>query len=139
MRLLLWAVFLTAAGCSSNDRPPQQDYADTSLANVEHVQLVRKGDGWDVSVTVRHEDTGWDHYADWWRITNQSGRELVRRVLRHPHVEEQPFTRSLHGVQLPPDLKTVVVEAHCLVHGTGGRTITVHLEQDRGPGFTIQR
>ena len=44
-----------------------------------------------------HPDTGWDDYADGWRVLDMDGNELGMRVLHHPHVDEQPFTRSLSG------------------------------------------
>jgi hypothetical protein len=49
----------------------------------------------DVHTTLQRIDTGWGHYADAWRILNTGGAELARRSLAHPHVAEQPFTRSL--------------------------------------------
>ena len=48
-------------------------------------------------------------------------------MLYHPHVEEQPFTRSLSGVQVPDDLKQVVIRGHDKVHGTGGVEMTIDL------------
>ncbi|KUF10633.1 hypothetical protein [Pseudoponticoccus marisrubri] len=62
---------------------------------IEAVEAVPDGDGWRVSVTLSHPDTGWDHYADGWRIEDDAGHDLGTRVLHHPHVNEQPFTRSL--------------------------------------------
>ena len=78
-------------------------------------------------VTVQHKDTGWDHYADKWEIRGPGGVVLGTRVLMHPHVEEQPFTRSLSGVKIPPNIKSVTVRAHDKVHGWGGKTKTAHL------------
>jgi hypothetical protein len=85
-------------------------------ADVEFVSLVRNGDTWDISVTVRHQDTGWDHYADWWRVVTPDGTELTRRVLLHPHEDEQPFTRDLLNVQIPPQYRSIIIEAHDKVH-----------------------
>lgn len=89
----------------------------------------RKGasDTYTFHVTVQHVDTGWDHYADKWEIVGPGGAVLGTRVLMHPHVEEQPFTRSLSGVKIPPDIKSVTVRAHDMVHGWGGKTMTAHL------------
>ena len=64
------------------------------------------------SVTVSHPDTGWDHYADVWRILAPDGTELAERILVHPHVSEQPFTRSTAFVA-PPDIDRVQVVAGC--------------------------
>ncbi len=72
-------------------------------------------------VALRHADTGWNHYANHWRILSPDGVELGRRVLLHPHVDEQPFTRSLSGVVIPEDVSAVIVEAHDSVHEYGGK------------------
>lgn len=70
----------------------------------------------NISVTLRHADTGWEHYADLWRVLAPDGKELGRRVLYHPHVEEQPFTRS-KLMTLPDGVNVVFIEAHDKVHG----------------------
>ena len=75
------------------------------------------GAGWTVSVTLTHPDTGWDHYADGWRIEAPDGTELGFRELLHPHVSEQPFTRSLSGVALPEGLTEVRIRARCNADG----------------------
>ncbi len=51
--------------------------------------------GTQISVTLSHGDTGWDHYADGWQVIGADDTVLGTRVLHHPHVNEQPFTRSL--------------------------------------------
>lgn len=69
------------------------------------------------SVTLSHPDTGWDHYADGWEVLDADGNSLGVRVLAHPHVTEQPFTRSLSGVQVPDGATVVYVRARCNVDG----------------------
>lgn len=83
----------------------------------------------DFAVTVRHDDTGWEHYADHWRILTPDGVELGRRVLAHPHENEQPFTRQLRGVEIGLDITEVIVESHDSEHEYGGATQTVVLER----------
>ena len=78
-------------------------------------------------VTVQHADTGWDHYADQWEVVAPNGAVLGRRVLYHPHVDEQPFTRSLSGVKIPAGIKTITIRAHDSVHGHGGQSVTIKL------------
>jgi hypothetical protein len=78
-------------------------------------------------VSVRHDDSGWDHYADRWEIVAPDGSVLATRPLRHPHVGEQPFTRDLPGVTIPKDTRRVTVRAHDSQHGFGGREVTVEL------------
>ena len=73
-------------------------------ASPSDIQLVvfSKGSGgsWSVDVTIRHPDPGWDHYTNVWVVETLEGKELGRRVLFHPHEDEQPFTRS-HTVKIP--------------------------------------
>jgi len=93
--------------------------AHADLPEVVAVQATAQGDVWSFSVTLRHADEGWDHYADGWGVYNGNGVELGYRVLAHPHVNEQPFTRSLSGVQIPDDYTHVIIRPHDLVHGSG--------------------
>ena len=52
---------------------------------------------------------------------------LATRVLEHPHVEEQPFTRELRGVRVPPNVTSVRIRARDSVHGYGGREVVIPL------------
>jgi hypothetical protein len=72
-------------------------------------------DGLQVSVTLVHPDTGWDHYADGWRIELEDGTVLGTRELLHPHETEQPFTRSLSVANLPDG--PLFIRAKCSVDG----------------------
>ena len=49
------------------------------------------------------------------------------RELAHPHVEEQPFTRSLSGVPIPDGVESVTVAARDSVAGFCGSTVEVLL------------
>lgn len=84
-------------------------------------------------VTLRHADTGWDHYADAWQVLAPDGRVIATRKLLHPHVEEQPFTRSLGGVKIPDGLDRVRIRGHDKVDGYGGKEMTLMLP---GRGMT---
>lgn len=89
-------------------------------ADVLDVKVVRAGaDMYRFSVTVSHTDTGWDHYADKWEVLDLQGNVLAARVLMHPHVDEQPFTRSMK-ISIPMHIKRVRIRAHDSVHGYGG-------------------
>lgn len=100
--------------------------ATAGEADVEDVLIVCDADRkCSFHVAVRHQDAGWEHYADHWRVLDAGGNELGKRVLHHPHVDEQPFTRSLNGIILPAGLEEVVVEAHDSEHGYGGKRFRV--------------
>ena len=90
---------------------------------------VNDGNRWSVSVTLEHGDTGWDHYADNWRVVDGEGNILGDRVLYHPHVDEQPFTRSLGNVKVPEGVTKVYIEAHDKVHGWTPNRLSVDLRK----------
>lgn len=97
-------------------------------ADVLDVSIKQSGKNiYSFSVTVRHADEGWDHYADKWDVVAPDGKVLGTRVLHHPHVGEQPFTRSLSGVNIPDTIDTVTIRAHDSVHLYGGETKMVKL------------
>lgn len=97
-------------------------------ADVAAAEAVEESAGtWRFEVTVAHADEGWDHYADKWEVLAPDGRVLGTRVLLHPHVGEQPFTRSLGGVAIPAEVDRVILRAHDSVHGLGGAEVTVEL------------
>ncbi len=100
--------------------------ATAGEADVVDVKISQtSGGSYSFDVTVRHADTGWEHYADSWEVLDNKGNILGTRVLVHPHVDEQPFTRSLSGVKIPAELTTVTIRAHDSVHKYGGKEMTV--------------
>ena len=102
--------------------------ASAGEADVVDVRMVERGGTYSFSVTVRHADAGWDHYADKWEVVAPDGKVIDTRVLAHPHDSEQPFTRNLGGVRIPADLTKVRVRAHDKVHGYGGREMEVDMK-----------
>ena len=93
-------------------------------------EFTDKGDShWSVSVTLKHDDTGWDHYADNWRVVDEEGNILGDRVLHHPHENEQPFTRSLSRVKVLEGVARVFIEAHDKEHGWTEKRLMVDLEK----------
>ena len=92
------------------------------------VDTAVEGDGrFGFDVTLRHADSGWEHYADRWEVRLVDGTVLGRRVLLHPHVNEQPFTRSLGGVAIPVDVDRVFVHAHDKLDGWSRQAYEVTL------------
>ncbi|OUS35812.1 hypothetical protein A9R01_06540 ['Osedax' symbiont bacterium Rs2_46_30_T18] len=79
-------------------------------------------------VTLAHADKSWDHYANVWQIETLQGEVLAKRVLLHPHISEQPFTRSLAGVKLPKGIAQVVIIAGCTVDGMNSQRYTLQLK-----------
>ena len=68
-------------------------------------------------VTVAHADEGWEHYSNRWEVLSPNGELLATRELAHPHENEQPFTRSESGIEIPAGVTTVYIEGQDNVHG----------------------
>jgi hypothetical protein len=79
------------------------------------------------SVTLKHGDEGWEHYANQWDVMTMDGKLLKSRVLLHPHVNEQPFTRSLSGVKIPAGTTRIKIRAKDLKHGYSNDEYTVRI------------
>lgn len=137
MRVVLLLV-LFLASCGVDDVDPGGQPAggpDTSAtetptiegcADVIDVAVVAVGDrAFTFHVTVSSADEGWDKYADEWVVRAPGGRVLGTRTLTHPHENEQPFTRSLSGVEIPVETDTVIVEARDSVAGYCGRQFEI--------------
>ena len=97
-------------------------------ADVVDVFLTPEGPAtYRFDVTVRSTDTGWDQYADLWEIRTPDGTILGQRVLTHPHVDEQPFTRRQSGIEVPTDVGLVTVIARDSVGGFCGEPFEVDI------------
>jgi hypothetical protein len=116
----------SSAESTSTSQAPVNDHNPADCADVVDVVVSAEAGGtYRFDVTVRSPDTGWDKYADLWEVRDPSGRVLGERVLAHPHVEEQPFTRSQSGIEIPAGVTTVVVAARDSVTGFCGASYEV--------------
>lgn len=94
---------------------------------IVNAKVTKQGMNWRIEVTLRHDDTGWDHYADGWEVLDAQGNVLGYRELMHPHVDEQPFTRSLSNLMLPDGTRELFIRTHCSVKGWSSDTMRVEL------------
>lgn len=100
-----------------------------SAGNVEIIAAVANAIGngrYHVQVTLRHSDSGWEHYANAWRVVAPDGTILGERKLLHPHVNEQPFTRGL-TLTIPKEVTEVEIEAEDSRHGLSARRFRIRL------------
>ena len=127
--------------------PAPQIVSGEGNADVLFVKAEEQKDGnWTFAVTVSHPDTGWEDYADGWDVVLQDGTVIkpnpespFTRLLAHPHVDEQPFTRSQSGILIPSGVRYVVVRAHDLADGFGGESVVVDLLAPIGENFEVSR
>tara|TARA_R110002074_G_scaffold333468_3_gene503667 strand:+ start:114 stop:506 length:393 start_codon:yes stop_codon:yes gene_type:complete len=125
--LLLLSLFASSVFAEK----PDLDTYSTSLefAQVTGVLATQKADGsWCFGTSVRHNDQGWQHYADGWQVLDPDGNQIAFRLLGHPHDNEQPFTRSKCNISVPSELSKVIVRAKCNKHGYGGKPFVVNLK-----------
>ena len=82
-------------------------------------------DTFDFDVTVSSPYDTPARYADGFRAMSAAGEVYGERKLLHDHRDEQPFTRDLYAVRIPPSIKQVVVQ---------GRDQKHRLRRKDGPG-----
>jgi hypothetical protein len=118
-------VAVAITGCNGTAGVPETLPGVEGCADVIDASVERSGDQFVVTATVRSADTGWDRYADAWEVRTMEGNVLGTRELAHPHVDEQPFTRSLTGVVIPEGVTAVEIAARDSVVGFCGTTVSV--------------
>ncbi len=134
LHFLGWVtVLVLVAGCASQPRASQQSTTTAQASPQPYPDVVEvnadvEADGnYRFEVTISSPYDSPDRYADAWRILAPDGTQLAIRELLHHHAGEQPFTRSLSGVELPDGIETVTVEGRDLENGWGGATVDVNL------------
>jgi hypothetical protein len=127
--VLVLVLVLALGACAGDPDESARDGPGGDCADVIAAEAAPAGGGsWSFRVTVRSADTGWDEHADAWEVVGPDGTVYGTRVLTHPHVDEQPFTRSLSGVEIPAGVASVTVRARDSVAGFCGEVVTVGVE-----------
>jgi hypothetical protein len=120
-------VLLGVGGCSGGadgtDGAVTEEVSEQRYPDVLEAELEPSGDGWRLSATISSPYDAPDRYADAFRVLTPDGEELGVRKLLHDHVDEQPFTRSLEGLDIPDDISEVIIEGRDQRHGWGGGTV----------------
>ena len=125
-RLLAWAV--SAAGSGQVFAQQARSGGDGRFPDVLSAKVrATPGGRFDFDVTVSSPYDTPQRYADGFRVVAPTGAVLGERTLWHDHQGEQPFTRDLYAVPVPPGVRTVTIQARDQKFGYGGRSITVPL------------
>ena len=140
MRLLLLILSMLASPVFASKLDLDTYSTSLEFAQVTSVLATKKSDGsWCFGTTVRHNDQGWEHYADGWEVIDLEGNQIGERLLAHPHDNEQPFTRSQCNIKVPLGISKVIVRAKCNKHGFGGKPIVVDLSTRQGNDSSVSR
>lgn len=115
------------AGGVGQDECIEPDLELSLYPEVVDASVSRDAASYDFDVTVSSPYDSPSRYADAWRVIGDDGQIYGVRELTHDHANEQPFTRSLSGVDIPESVETVTVQARDLVYGWGGETVEVTL------------
>ena len=94
-------------------------FFSTLLANeatIEAVKVSKQNGTYTFAVRIFHNDSGWKHYVNKYEVLNAEKKVIATRTLWHPHEHEQPFTRSLSGVDVK-NSTTVYIRANDSVDG----------------------
>jgi len=101
--------------------------AQAGDADVTGVVVNQRAGLYDLDVTIRSKDTGWERYADRIEARGPDGTVLGTRILEHPHDDEQPFTRDLYRLRVPAGIARITVRVHFKPTGFDGATMIVPL------------
>ena len=136
-RMLLFAtlscVAILAAACGgrgdtgdSSEPDGAATVSEQRYPEVVDAELESSGGGeYALSVTISSPYDSPRRYADGWRVLSPDGEVLGRHELMHDHADEQPFTRTQTGLEIPEGVGRITVEGRDLENGYGGQTVTV--------------
>ncbi len=109
------------------EEPAVESAEEQRFPDVVDAEATVSSAGWMFAVTISSPYDSSDRYADGWRILGPDGTEYGFRLLTHDHASEQPFTRTLDGVEIPDDVTTVMIEGRDQEFGFGGATFELTL------------
>jgi hypothetical protein len=115
------------AGGVGQDQCIEPDLELSLYPDVVDAAVTRDGGSYTFDVTVSSSYDSPERYADAWRIIGDDGNVYGMNELTHDHASEQPFTRSLAGVEVPDSVDSVTIEGRDLVYGWGGETFELML------------
>ncbi len=116
-----------AEASPETDASVDPDTAEQRFPDVIDAELERTGDTWRLSATLSSPYDSPQRYADAFRAVSEDGTVLGVRELAHDHANEQPFTRSLTGLEIPDGVERITVEGRDLAQGWGGDTVELEV------------
>jgi hypothetical protein len=136
LSLALLAAFVIS-GCSVLESVQHELDPDADrYPDVVALELASTDDDrvFDLAVTISSPYDSAERYADGWRVLDPDGNVLGTHTLMHDHANEQPFTRTQRGLEIPEGVTRVTVEGRDQANGFGGDTSTVDVPE---PGASM--
>lgn len=124
--LLIAGTTACGSGSDADDVIPSLP-VEQRFPDVIDAEATLSDTGWAFAVTLSSPYDTPERYADGWRIIGPDGSEYGFRLLTHDHASEQPFTRTLDGVEIPEGVTTVTIEGRDQQYGFGGTTFELLL------------
>ncbi len=118
------------APTTTEDQATTVAETDQLFPDVIDAVATQADDGsWNFAVTLSSPYDSPERYADSWRVRSADGTVFGERFLTHDHANEQPFTRSQSGIEIPDDVASVIIEGRDQVSGWGGMVLELELER----------
>lgn len=127
-QVLSIGIFAAMIGMAAAAQAQTKEAAGQRHPDVIGVKVTPRGANrfdFDVTISSRYDTPR--RYADAFRVMDANGKVYGERILLHDHADEQPFTRDLHGVAIPPGVGKVVVQGRDKQFGYGGKTVEAAL------------
>lgn len=121
--LLLFLISIASSALAQAGAGGEQRFPDVVAVKVR----ASGPDRFDFDVTISSPYDTPRRYADGFRVYTSGNVAFGERKLLHDHQDEQPFTRDLYAVRIPPAVKKVLVQARDQKYGYGGKVVEVDL------------
>lgn len=112
-----------------SEEDPTDGTAEQRFPDVVDATADFDGSTWTVSATLSSPYDTPERYADAWRVVGPDDTVYGERILTHDHANEQPFTRSQSGIEIPDDVDVVTIEGRDQQYGWGGDTFELTLDR----------
>ncbi len=115
---------------SDSDTSDSDSSTGELFPDVVDATATRSDDGtWTIAATLSSPYDSPERYADAWQVLGPDGTQYGERFLTHDHANEQPFTRSESGIEIPDSVDVVTIQGRDQVSGWGGETFELTLER----------